>query len=246
MMMIRVGTCAPFDDRPEDHTGPFPKPSTSRSIHARRRPPPRRRKSWSNSPVRIAAIVLAAGEGRRMGGPKALLPFGLGTFLSHLCRVFARAGCSDVIAVLGAEADRVLREAGPLEGAVATVNPRWREGMLSSVWRGLDEAEARGAEAVLLHPVDHPLVEPATIGLVLDALRGGATVAVPAVDGRRGHPGGFAREVFGELRAAPPDRGARAVLDADPGRVVHVPGDAGCRAGIDTPDDYRARLGRRP
>jgi len=115
--------------------------------------------------------------------------------------------------------------------------------MLSSVWRGLDAAEELGADAVLLHPVDHPLVARPTIDRVLDALRAGAVIAVPTWDGRRGHPGGFGRAAFGELRSAPADRGARAVLAADTARVVLVPGDPGCVAGIDTPADYARLLG---
>jgi CTP:molybdopterin cytidylyltransferase MocA len=126
------------------------------------------------------------------------------------------------------------------------VNPSWREGMLSSVWRGLDAAEGQGAEAVLLHPVDHPLVEPATVDRVVEALAASASIAVPAWEGRRGHPGGFRQALFAELRAAPPERGARAVLAADPQRVVVVPGDPGCVEGVDTPEDYERALSWRP
>ena len=192
--------------------------------------------------MRVVAIVLAAGEGRRMGGPKALLPLGDATFLAHACRLFARPGVASVFAVLGAEAERVRAEAGLPEEATAVANDRWREGMLSSVWRGLDAAEAEAADAVLLHPVDHPLVQPATIDRVIQALSSSAAIVVPTWEGRRGHPGGFRRSVFAELRAAPPDRGARAVLAADPRRVVHVAGDPGCVNGIDTPGDYARAL----
>jgi nicotine blue oxidoreductase len=192
--------------------------------------------------VRVLAIVLAAGEGRRIGGPKALLRLGETTFLAHACRLLARPGVASVIAVLGAEAERVRAEAGLPAEVEVVVNAGWPEGMLSSVWRGLDAAEAEAADAVLLHPVDHPLVQPATVDAVVRALAATAAIAVPTWDGRRGHPGGFHRSVFGELRRAPPDRGARAVLAADPGRVVHVPGDPGCVAGIDTPADYERAL----
>jgi len=193
-------------------------------------------------PMRVVAIVLAAGEGRRMGGPKALLPLGDGTFLSRACDLFARAGVASVVVVLGAEAERVRAQAGIPAAATVAVNDRWRDGMLTSVWAGLDAAEGQGADAVLLHPVDHPLVDPATIDRVLGALRSAAAIAVPTWGGRRGHPGGFQSTVFAALRAASPDRGARAVLAEDPGRVVHVTGDPGCVTGIDTPEDYRRAL----
>jgi len=58
-------------------------------------------------------------------------------------------------------------------------------------------------------------------------------------EGRRGHPAGFARTAWSALRLAPPDEGARAVLAAHPDWIVHVEGGPGCRAGINTPEDYR-------
>jgi CTP:molybdopterin cytidylyltransferase MocA len=164
------------------------------------------------SPMRVVAIVLAAGEGRRMGGPKALIPIGDGTFLSRACRLFAQPGIASVVAVLGAEAERVRATAGiPAEATVA-VNERWREGMLTSVWVGLDAAEALDAEAVLLHPVDNPFVAPATIDAVVVALANGAEIAVPSHAGRRGHPAGFARPSWPALRAAHPARTRARVL----------------------------------
>jgi CTP:molybdopterin cytidylyltransferase MocA len=196
--------------------------------------------------MRVVAIVLAAGEGRRMGGPKALLPVGEGTFLSRVCRLFARPGIAAVVAVLGAEAVRVRAGAGIPPEAKVAVNERWREGMLTSVWVGLDAAEALGAEAVLLHPVDNPLVAPATIDAVVAALAGGAEIAVPSHAGRRGHPAGFARSCWPALRAAPLDGGARTVLAARPGRVVHVPAGPDCLVDFDTPRDViEAREARR-
>jgi molybdenum cofactor cytidylyltransferase len=193
--------------------------------------------------VKIASVILAAGAGVRMGGPKALLRVGPQTFLAGLAARFERPGIDRVIAVVGHEADRVKREAGAPPSTVFAVNERHHEGMLTSIWRGLDEAEAAGADAVLFHPVDHPLVEAETIDRVVAALVAGAVIAVPSRDGRRGHPGGFARAAWAAVRAAAPGRGARAVLGDHPDWVVHVPGDPGCLAGIDTPADYERLIG---
>jgi len=140
----------------------------------------------------------------------------------------------------------VQREAGAPPSTVFAVNERAGEGMLTSIWRALDEADAAGADAVLLHPVDHPLVEAATIDRVLGALEAGSVIAVPSRDGRRGHPGGFARAAWPALRDAPADAGARAVLAAHPEWITHVPGGPGCLAGIDTPADYERLIGPWP
>jgi len=184
--------------------------------------------------MRIMALILAAGSGTRMGGPKALLRIGGESFLARAARVLARPGIDAVAAVV----DRQVLAAQPGAAGILLLNPRPEDGMLSSILRGLDEAEAAGADAVLLHPVDHPLVEPATVDRVVAGLHGGAVIAVPAHGSRRGHPGGFARAAWAALRAAPAARGARAVLADHPEWVVHVPGDPGCVLGIDTPADY--------
>jgi nicotine blue oxidoreductase len=188
------------------------------------------------------AIVLAAGEGRRMGGPKALLAYAGDSFLAHACRLLARPGVAEVVAVIGAEADRVRAEAKVPASVSVVENARWREGMLSSVWRGLDAAEEKKADGVLLHPVDHPLVSPGTVDRVVAALQAGAFAAVPTHGGRRGHPGGFGREALRALRSAPPERGARAILADHAERVVHVEGDPGCVLGLDTPEEYRRHV----
>jgi CTP:molybdopterin cytidylyltransferase MocA len=181
-----------------------------------------------------------------MGGPKALLRFGPQTFLQRCVELLSRPAVSTVVAILGHEAAQVAREA-PLPPATRVVeNLRHQEGMLSSILCGLDAAAAAEADGVLLQPVDHPLVGVETVDRVAAALQAGAVIAVPSWDQRRGHPGGFAREAWEALRAAPADRGARAVLADHPGWIVHVPGDAGCVAGIDTPEDYARHLGRPP
>jgi len=188
--------------------------------------------------VRVVAVILAAGEGRRIGRPKALLRIGDSTFLARTSATLHRPGVAAVLVVLGHGADRIVAEGGLPVGVEALRNPRPADGMLSSVLAGLAAAEERGAEAILLQPVDHPLVAPATVDAVLQALEAGAVVAVPSHEGRRGHPAGFARAAWPALRSADPLRGARMVLADHPEWVVHVPGDPGSIRGVDTLGDY--------
>lgn len=186
--------------------------------------------------MRVAAVVLAAGEGRRLGGPKALAQLGGTSFLSRVASRFDRPDVASLVIVLGAGAERVTRETVLPANATLVVNERFRDGMLTSVWAGLDAAEALGADAVLVHPVDNPLVAPATVSVVLQALAAGAVIAVPSHGGRRGHPAGFARPAWEALRAAPVAGGARAVLAERPDWVVHVPAGDDCLVDIDTPE----------
>lgn len=199
-----------------------------------------------NRRMRIAAILLCAGAGSRIGGPKALLRVDAETFLARCARLLLRPGVERLVLVLGHEAERVCAMGGVPKDALRVTNAGYREGgMLSSILRGLDAAEAIGADAALIHPVDHPLVSEATVERVLAALQGGAQMVAPSFDGRRGHPGGFARPAWELLRAAPPERGARAVLQDHPERITHVPGDPGCVSGIDTPADFERLVGPR-
>ena len=188
--------------------------------------------------MRIHAVILAAGRGTRMGGPKALLTLGGETFLLRAARLLLRPGIDGVTAIVGHEADRVTREAALPSEVEILLNPRHAEGMLGSILAGLDAAERGGADAVLVHPVDHPLTEPETVDAVVGALRDGAVIAVPSHGGRRGHPGGFARPAWAALRAALPEEGARGVLARHPQWIEHVPGGPGCVRGVNTPEDY--------
>jgi CTP:molybdopterin cytidylyltransferase MocA len=198
--------------------------------------------------MRIHALILAAGRGARVGGPKALLTLGGETFLSRAARLLRRPGIERVTAVLGHEADRVRREAALPPEVAVRVNERYAEGMLTSILAGLDDAEAAGADAVLVHPVDHPLIEPATVDAVIAALVRGALIAVPSHGGRRGHPAGFARATWSALRSAAPDEGARGVLARHPEWIEHVPAGEECLVGVNTNEDYergKQRTGQR-
>lgn len=187
--------------------------------------------------MKVIAIILAAGEGRRMGGPKPLLRLGDGTLLTHVVDRLWRPGVQGVCAVIGHEAERVRAEA-EAAGIAVVDNPDYREGMLSSVRCGIAYATEQGADAALVHPVDHPLIAPATVDRVVAALEAGATIAVPTWEGRRGHPAGWSRRVWAALEAAPPELGARAVLADHPEWVVHVEGDEGCRRGLNLREEY--------
>jgi nicotine blue oxidoreductase len=198
--------------------------------------------------MRIHALILAAGRGARVGGPKALLTLDGETFLARVARLLRRPGVERVTAVLGHDADRVQREAALPPEVGVTVNVRYADGMLTSILAGLGDAEAAGADAVLVQPVDHPLVDPATVDAVVGALVRGAAIAVPSYGGRRGHPAGFARQAWEALRAAAPDEGARGVLARHPEWIEHVAAGEECLVGVNTNEDYervKQRTGQR-
>ncbi len=189
----------------------------------------------------LLAVILAAGESRRMGCPKALLEYSDGaTFLRHLADVFEEAGCS-ALAVLGHDAARIAAEH---PGLVTVENESWREGQLSSARAGIGQAVAAGARIVIVHPVDAPGILSATVRNLLARSSQHGTI-FPQYRGSPGHPlvltSASAERVL-ELKGAPTleavlaSIGATALETDDPGVVLN----------LNSPDDYERAFGRPP
>ncbi len=178
-----------------------------------------------------------------MGQAKAAMPFGQTgeTVLSRIVSTILSGGVPEVVVVAGAHIDAVRHAMPRNEPRVRVVeHPGWEQGQLSSLLAGLDAVEAPLLEAVMVTPVDVPLVTPFTVAAVVSAWRRTRAPIVRPADGdRHGHPVMFDRAVFAELRAADPRIGAKAVFATYRDRVVNVEvKDSGAFEDIDTPEDY--------
>ena len=192
----------------------------------------------------LRAIVLAAGESRRMGQPKAGLqvaPGGL-SFAAAAVEALRAAGLDQVTVVAGAHPEAVSAAVAGLDGVRVLVHQGWAAGQLSSLQAALEAVDAPGVEALVVTLVDCPLVRPATVSRLIDVWRAGRPPIVrPAIGERHGHPVIFDRAVFADLRTAPLEVGAKAVIERWRDQVVNVPvDDPGVLADIDTPADYDA------
>jgi molybdenum cofactor cytidylyltransferase len=182
-----------------------------------------------------------------MGRPKALLPCPPGgrTFVTQAVQTLRAGGVAEV-AVVGRPDDLALRnEIGQHAPGVPYLGNSAHElGQLSSVLVGVSYAESRGADGVMVLPVDIPSVSPATVQALREAFdRGPEPVVRATYQGRHGHPVIFGRPVFAELHAADLSVGARAVLRRDPARVRELDvEDPGVLRDVDVPDDYRRLL----
>jgi molybdenum cofactor cytidylyltransferase len=196
----------------------------------------------------IPAVILAAGFSTRMGRDKALLEVpGDGSFLSRLARTFVSAGCSRVIAVVGARSvERITavvdREALPV---TLVLNPDPARGQLSSLREAIVALERGTPRGILVCPVDQPLVAAQTVALLLDAWsRTRALIVRPSREGRHGHPVVFDARILPELMAADLGGGARPVVRAHAAETVDVEvEDPGAFEDVDTPEDYRRVFG---
>ena len=186
----------------------------------------------------IAGIVLAAGGSKRMGRPKMLLPLGGGTVLSAAVEPLLRSRLDCVVVVLGAEAERVRREAELPENPRlrVVVNTAWGEGMASSLRRGLEEVPE--AEGVLIALGDQPGLTAERVNAVIDAGRPGSPLlVVPVAVSVPTHPVLFARALFPELRSLTGDAGAREVVRRHWEEAVRF--EAEPLVDVDTEEDYR-------
>lgn len=135
-------------------------------------------------------MILAAGEGRRYGGPKATALLAGEPFLSHVVRACRSGGCESVWAVVRPELPEHAVLARSL-GAVPVVNPDPDRGMFSSVQIGLEVGSVEGAEeGWVIFPVDHPRVRGETVGALLSAYphRPPRSWVQPSFRDQPGHP----------------------------------------------------------
>ncbi|HEY1345253.1 MAG TPA: nucleotidyltransferase family protein, partial [Streptosporangiaceae bacterium] len=170
---------------------------------------------------KIAGVLLAAGEGSRLGGPKALVEVAGIRLVDRGVALLRDGGTAPVVVVTGAVDV-------PLLGVITVHNPDWRSGMGSSLAAGLG-ALPRACAAAVVALVDQPLISPGVVQRLIAAYLDGAGIAVAAYDGKPRNPVLMARDEWaGVLALATGDVGARPYLQAHPDRVTAVEcGDIG-------------------
>jgi molybdenum cofactor cytidylyltransferase len=191
----------------------------------------------------IAAIILAAGESKRMGQPKMLLPWGDTTVLGHVISTFFRAGVEDVTVVVGGartEVEKIVERSG----ARSAFNPGYASGeMLSSLQHGIESLSSQ-ARAALIGLGDQPQIQEGTVRLICETFeRTKSRLVVPSLQMRRGHPWLVERSLWNDILELDKRRSPRDFLHryADEIHYVQVH-DLGILADLDTMDDYhRAR-----
>jgi molybdenum cofactor cytidylyltransferase len=189
----------------------------------------------------IAAVLLAAGQSRRMGAFKPLLPFGERSVVEACVANLREAGACEVVVVVGHRGAEVRATLARLPYVRFALNDANGSEMGVSVARGV-EAVAANAEAVLVALADQPAVPPSAIRSVIEARRRtGARLVVPEWRGRGGHPVLVDLAFRAELSSPDSERGLRALFDAHRAEVLRVQADSPFVArDMDTWEDYVA------
>jgi len=186
----------------------------------------------------IAALILAAGQSKRMGQPKMLLPWGETTVLGQVIFTFKTASVDDILVVTGGAREEVEALVGT--SARTVFNPRYVEGeMLSSVQAGLADLKSK-VEAALIGLGDQPQVRERSVRLILEEYqKSEASIVVPSYKMRRGHPWLVARIHWDEILEMRLPASLRNFLNNHQNDIHYVDVDNNSIIqDMDTPEDY--------
>ena len=186
----------------------------------------------------ITALILAAGQSKRMGQPKMLLPWGETTVLGQVINTFRAAGVEELLVITGGAKKQVEALVGDLARTV--FNPSFAQGeMLSSLQVGLSELKPE-VEAVLVGLGDQPQVQERSVRLIVEGYtKNKVPIVVPSHQMRRGHPWLVARPLWNEILHMSHPETLRDFLNRHAADIHYVEiNDPGILKDLDTPEDY--------
>jgi molybdenum cofactor cytidylyltransferase len=192
----------------------------------------------------LAAVILSGGASRRMGSPKALLPFQGRPFLEHLLDLTKHPKIGVRRVVLGAHAEPIAR-AIHFDADEIVINEEWELGQLSSIHAAMRSLPA-GTDGMMLCLIDHPLISAILVnGLIEQFYATRAPIVLPVFEGRRGHPVIFSAAVYRELESASEQFGARSVVWAHRDAISeYVTPEEGCVLNLNDPGTFEKVSGK--
>ena len=192
----------------------------------------------SRSVPRVSGIILAAGQSKRMGQIKQLLPFRGKPLISHIACIALASQLDEVIVVLGYGAYEI-RMTVDFGDAQVIMNDDYRLGQSTSLRAGISAISNR-SEAALFILGDQPLVNTGVINRLIEEFkRNRVGFLVPTFQGKRGNPVLVGRSCFSLLESLTGDQGARALFEEYEDQLKECDvRDRGIHVDIDTLDDY--------
>jgi CTP:molybdopterin cytidylyltransferase MocA len=192
------------------------------------------------SKINVVAILLAAGQSKRMGAFKPLLPFGETTVIRSCINNLQAGGINEIVVVVGHRASELESSLRDLTQVHVVVNPDPTSEMSASIIRGVECLPAT-AKAVVIALTDQPAIPGSVIGSIIAAWHDGAKLIIPEFQGRGGHPVLLDLEFRDQLLTLDPQLGLNALFNSNKDHVLRLPVNSSYIArDMDTWDDYRA------
>jgi molybdenum cofactor cytidylyltransferase len=187
----------------------------------------------------ICGIILAAGEGKRMGKVKLTLPLGDKQLIEWVLQAVKLAPLDKYFLVVRPE-DKEMIKIGESWGAEIVLNPEYRSGMSSSIRKALDQISSEVVEGIFILLGDQPLINPSIIFKMLKAFTPGKReIVVPFYKDKQGNPVLFDNYWRDELLELSGDVGGRVLIKAHPERIKRVKiSDESIFLDIDREKDY--------
>ena len=149
---------------------------------------------------KLSAIILAAGQSKRMGYPKALLQFGEKTFIETIYDNLSECGIKDIIIILGGDANIIKKN---IHNKKIVINKKYPDGQLSSFQAGL-KTLATSSEGVILTLIDQPQINVHIMQKIISCFKKYPdNIIIPTCNGERGHPTIFPKSIFFEIMNTP-------------------------------------------
>jgi molybdenum cofactor cytidylyltransferase len=189
----------------------------------------------------ISAILLAAGQSKRMGRPKMLLPWGESTIIEQVITTFLKAGVEDLLVVTGGAREQVESLISPYPVRKVYNNDHAAGEMLSSIQCAL-RVMRDDSEATLIGLGDQPQIQERSVRLICEEYQDNmSSLIVPSFQMRRGHPWLAARPLWSEILALRPPESTRDLLNRHADEIRYVSVDTpSVLADLDTPEDYQS------
>ena len=190
----------------------------------------------------ISALLLAAGESRRMGDFKQLLKLGDKSFVEHCVDNLLASRVGELIVVTGHRESEVQRAIGD-RPVLFAYNPEYKSGMTSSIKRGM-RSVSENSRACILALVDQPLIDPKVINRIIEAYeKANPLIVIPTYQGKNGHPILLDITLKEEVLRMDSSQGLREVVHAHPGETARVEvSDQRVLEDCDSPEDYERIL----
>jgi molybdenum cofactor cytidylyltransferase len=187
----------------------------------------------------VGAVVLAAGQSKRMGQPKLVLPWGRQTVIEHVVSQLSEAGIQEIVVVTGGAREMV---AAALAGWPVRMghNPEFSHSeMMASLQIGI-RLLSPGIQAMLIVLGDQPTLESKVVKQVVDRyIDSRASLVIPSYQMRRGHPWLVRRELWKDLLDLGPEETMRDFLRRHEHQIAYIQVDSpGILEDMDTPEDY--------